>query len=151
MMLKIVALQPFSGKMKEIDVFKTACYMYIQGCADKFPNEESKIIWILLYLQGSIAQKWCEVAVREIMNRAIPFETGDELIEAIVKTFSDLNEENTRVFEITTMNHGDKTADKHVQDFKITAHSARYTGIMLMHEFKHSLNKALQERLNNLE
>jgi len=150
-MPKIAAPQPFSGKMKEVDAFRTACYMYMRGRADEFPDEESKIIWILSYLQGGIAQKWREVAVREIMAGAIPFENSDELMEAIVKTFGDPNEADTGVFEITTMNQGEKTADEHVQDFKIAAHSAGYSGIALIHEFKRSLNKALRERLNNLE
>jgi hypothetical protein len=113
--------------------------MYIRGHTDKFPDEEAKIIWILSYLQDGIVQKWHEVTVQEIINGAVPFETGDELMEAIVKTFGDPNEEDTSVFEITTINQGEKTADEHMQDFKITAYSARYPGIVLIHEFKCSL------------
>jgi hypothetical protein len=150
-MLKIAAPLPFTSKIKEVNAFKTACYMYIRGRGDKFPDEESKIIWILSYLQGGTTQKWRKVAVNKIMAGECPFTSGDELMEAIVKMFRDPNKEDTGVFEITTMNQGDKTADKHVQDFKIAVHEANYTGAALIHKFKCSLNKGLRERLNNLE
>jgi len=40
------------------------------------------------------------------------------------------------VFQITTMVQGDKTADEHVQDFKIVAHGSGYVGTPLIYEFK---------------
>ena len=51
-MPKVAVPQPFTGKMSELDAFETACYMYMQGCKDEFKDEDSKIIWILSYLQG---------------------------------------------------------------------------------------------------
>ncbi|KAF8231231.1 hypothetical protein L208DRAFT_1018078, partial [Tricholoma matsutake] len=109
---------PFNGKMQEVEAFCTSCYMYMKGKKDDFPNEISKIIWILSYFQGGTALKWREVAVREIMNGESPFETADELMESIISTFGDPNKEDPKMFEITTMEQGSKTADEHVQDFK---------------------------------
>jgi Zinc knuckle len=148
---KIAKPQPFSGNMHEVDAFRTSCFMYLKGCAGDFPTEDAKIIWVLSFLQGGTAGRWREVAVREIMDGESPFETVDALLETIEETFGDPNKEDTRVFEITTMVQGTKTADEHVHEFKIAAHESGYTGKPLVYEFKRSLNKALRERLNNLE
>jgi hypothetical protein len=137
--------------MEDVEAFRTACYMYMRGRSDEFQNEEEKIIWILSFLQGGTALKWREVAVREIMDGTMPFETANELLDTIEETFGDPNKEDSRVFKITTMVQGDKTADEHVEDFKIAAHESGYTGKPLVYEFKRSLNKGLRERLNNLE
>jgi len=54
------------------------------------------------------------------------FEDAKELLETIRKTFGDPNEEDMHVFQITTMVQGDKTTDKHMQDFKIAVHGLDY-------------------------
>ena len=79
------------------------------------------------------------------------FENAKELLETIRKTFRDPNEEDTHVFQIAMIIQGDKTADEHVQDFKIATHGSGYVGTPLIYEFKWSLNKGLCEWLNNLE
>ena len=149
-MPKVAVPQPFTGKMSKLDAFKTACYMYMQGRKDEFEDEDAKIIWILSYLQGGTALKWREVAIKSMMEGEQVFEDSKELLETIRKTFGDPNED-THVFQITTMVQGDKTADEHVQDFKIAAHGSGYVGTLLIYEFKRSLNKGLREWLNNLE
>ena len=140
-MPKVAVPQPFTGKMSKLDTFKMACYMYMQGCKDKFEDEDAKIIWILSYLQGGTALKWPEVAIKSMMEGV--FEDAKELLETIRKTFGDLNEEDTHVFQITMMVQGDKTADEHMQDFKIVVHGSGYVGTPLIYELKWSLNKGL--------
>jgi hypothetical protein len=86
-----------------------------------------------------------------MMNGQTPFEMADELLDVIEEAFGDPNHEDSQVFEITTMVQGTKTADKHVQAFRIAAHNSGYIGKPLIYEFKRSLNEALRDRLNNLE
>ena len=78
------------------------------------------------------------------------FDTAKELLDTVRKTFRDPNEEDTWVFQITTMVQGDKTMDEHVQDFKIAVHGSGYVGTPLIYKFKQSLNKGLWEWLHNL-
>jgi hypothetical protein len=94
----------------------------------RLPTEDSKIIWVLSFLQGGTAGRWREVAVQEIMDGESLFGTVNALLKTIEETFSDPNKEDTWVFEITTMVQGTKTADKHVHEFKIAAHEPGYTG-----------------------
>ena len=48
---KMAMPQVFTGKMVDVCSFQTACYLYIIAKPDEFPTENSKIIWVLLYLQ----------------------------------------------------------------------------------------------------
>ncbi|KAF8234324.1 hypothetical protein L208DRAFT_1262366, partial [Tricholoma matsutake] len=114
-------------KMDKVDTFCTACYIYLHRCTDEFLMEESKVIWLLSFLQGSTALKWCKVAIHESMNGGIPFKTDEIMLDNIEETFRDPNKEDTCIFKITTMVQGEKTVDEHVQDFKITMHELGYT------------------------
>ena len=48
------------------------------------------------------------------------------------------------------MMQGDKTADKHVQDFEKAALEAGYDGFPLIVELKQSLHPALRKRLSEI-
>jgi hypothetical protein len=43
--------------------------------------------------------------------------------------FGDPNEKDTKVFTITTITQGEKTADEHVQDFKLAGYDSGYEGM----------------------
>jgi len=63
-----------------------------------------------------------EMAIKSMMEGEQVFEDAKELLETIRKTLRDPNKEDMHVFQITMMVQGDKTADKHMQDFKIAIH-----------------------------
>jgi Zinc knuckle/Retrotransposon gag protein len=148
---KMATPQIFTGKMADVRSFQTACYLYIIAKPDEFPTEKSKMIWALSYLQGGTAQKWRETVVLEMMEGVSTYETYEEFQAELKKNFGDPNEQDSRIFEITTMQQGTKTADEHCHDFRLAAYQSGYEGTALIREFKRSLNKGLRERLNNLD
>ena len=154
-MPKIAPPKPFSGKMAETKSFMQACLMYLMTRSDEFPDEKAQIMWILSYMQEGAALKYCEaflsVALREASIWGWPITSCEDLIRDIEMTFGDPNEKDTKVFTITTINQGEKSADEHVQDFKLATFDSGYEGVALIYEFKCSLNKGLCEKLNNLE
>jgi hypothetical protein len=140
---KMATPQVFTGKMVDVCSFQTACYLYIIVKPDEFPTEKSKIIWALSYLQGGTAQKWCKTSVLEMMEGVSPYEMYKEFQRKLKENFSDPNEQDTQIFEITTMQQGSKTADEHCHDFRLAVYESGYEGITLIHKFKQSLNKGL--------
>jgi hypothetical protein len=148
---KMVTPQVFTGKMVDMHSFQTACYLYIIVNPEEFPTEKSKIIWVLSYLQGRTAQKWCKTTVLEMIEGISPYKTYEQFQAKLKENFGDPNEQDTRIFEITMMQQGTKMADKHCHDFRLAAYKSGYEGITLIHEFKCSLNKGLQEHLDNLD
>ena len=154
-MPKIATPKPFSGKMAETRSFTQACLMYLMTRSSEFSDEKSRIIWILSYMQEGAALKYREaflsVALREQSVWGWPLTSHQDLIKDIETTFGDPNEQDTKVFTITTITQGEKSADEHVQDFKLAAFDSGYEGVALIYEFKRSLTKGLREKLNNLE
>lgn len=154
-MPNIALPKPFTGKMTETRSFTQACLMYLMMRKGEFPDEKAKIMWILLYMQDGAALKYREAflttALKEPSIWGWPLSTCDDLIKDIEVTFGDPNEQDTKVFAITTIMQGDKTADEHVQEFKLAKYNSGYTGTALIYEFKRSLNKGLREKLTNLD
>jgi hypothetical protein len=154
-MPNIAPPKPFTGKMTETRSFTQACLMYLTMRHKEFPDEKAEIMWILSYMQEGTALKYREafltIALKEPSVWGWPLSTRDDLIKDIEVTFGDPNEQDTKVFAITTITQGDKTADEHVQDFKLAEYNSGYTGTALIYEFKRSLNKGLREKLNNLD
>ena len=55
---KIAAPPSFTGKMNETKLFIQACQIYLLIRKDEFQDEESKILWVLSYMQGGSALKY---------------------------------------------------------------------------------------------
>jgi hypothetical protein len=84
------------------------------------------------------------VALREASICGWPKNSLEELIANIETMFGNPNKKDTKVFTITTIMQGEKTADKHVQDFKLEAYDSGYEGMVLIYKFKHLLTKGLR-------
>ena len=64
--------------------------------------------------------------------------------------FGDTDKRTTQSLKIRTIQQGDRSADKHVQEFEKAALEAGYEGYPLVVEFKCSLNSGLRRRLMKL-
>jgi hypothetical protein len=145
----------FSGKMMETKSFVQACLMYLMTRSSEFSGEKSKMLWVLSYMQEGTVLKYREaflsVALREASVWGWPKDSLDELITNIKTMFGNPNKKDTKVFTTMTITQGEKTADEHVQDFKLAVYDSGYKGVALIYEFKCLLTKGLREKLNNLD
>ena len=55
---KMATPLPFSGKREETETFINSCRLYICTRPSEFYNEQTKIYWILSFMQTSMAQAW---------------------------------------------------------------------------------------------
>jgi len=55
---KIATPLPFSEKSDDTESFINRCCLYMNGRKLKFPDEDAKIYWILLYMQTGSAKTW---------------------------------------------------------------------------------------------
>jgi len=117
----------------------------------EFPNEDAKIYWILSYMQTGSAKTWCDYVVALMYKGQQSFSTSDELLKEIDRKFDDTDKRTTQSLKIRTIQQGDRSADKHVQEFEKAALEAGYEGYPLAVEFKRSLNAGLQRRLMELQ
>jgi len=116
----------------------------------EFPDEDAKIYWILSYMQTGSAKTWCNYVVALIYKEQQSFSTSDKLLKEIDQKFGDTDKRTTQSLKIRTIQQGDRSADKHVQEFEKAALEAGYEGYLLVVEFKCSLKAGLQRRLIEL-
>jgi len=118
--------------------------------SSEFPDEDAKIYWILLYMQTGSAKTWYDYIITLIYKRQQSFSRSDELLKEINQKFGDTDKRTTQSLKIRTIQQGDRSADKHVQEFEKAALEAGYEGYPLVVEFKCSLNSGLRRRLMKL-
>ena len=148
--LKIASPMPFSRKREDTETFIYSCILYINGCPSEFGTEQNKISWILSHMQTRSAHAWCEYVMAQIFKKTLWYHTADELLQEIQHQFGDTDKRATMSLKIRTMMQGDRTAEKHVQDFKKAALEAGYKGFPLIVEFKWSIHPALQKWLSEI-
>jgi len=58
--------QPFDGTMKDTKSFVSSLILYIYGKKAEFPSNESKIMFVLSYMQGGKVHYWKNEAINLI-------------------------------------------------------------------------------------
>ena len=55
---KIAVPTPFSGSQDNLDRFKAECWVYLAMRHAEFPDNRSKILFVLSYMKGGTAGPW---------------------------------------------------------------------------------------------
>jgi len=122
----------------------------MNGRKSEFLDEDAKIYCILSYMQTGSAKTWRDYIVALMYKGQQSFSTSDKLWKEIDRKFRDMDKRTTQSLKIRTIQQGDRSADKHVQEFEKAALEAGYEGYPLVVEFKCSLNSGLRRRLMEL-
>ena len=147
---KIAAPLPFDGKRENTESFLNSCSLYISARPSEFPTEDSKMHWIMSYMQNGSARLWRDYIMAQVRNGVKQFLNANDLMNEIKSKFGEEDKRTTMSLKIRTMQQGDKHADEHVQEFQRAALEAGYEGYPLVVEFKRSLNAGLRRQLQNL-
>ena len=133
---KIAAPLPFDGKRENTESFLNSCSLYISARPSEFPTEDSKMHWIMSYMQNGSARLWCDYIMAQVRNGVKQFQNVDDLMNEIESKFGVEDKRTTMSLKIRTMQQGEKHADEHVQEFQRAALEAGYDGYPLVVEFK---------------
>ncbi|PFH44821.1 hypothetical protein AMATHDRAFT_96340, partial [Amanita thiersii Skay4041] len=111
---KMAAPPFYDGSMATCEAFINACWIYIAAKPHEFQDVTAKIMWILSYMQTSMAQQFRD-SFLTYMNLN---EYQTEFIQVTLGAFGNPNKQATTILELTTMKQGTKSAEEHVQLFK---------------------------------
>jgi len=136
----------FDGKREKVVGFINACRLYI-SMRMKGTGEKEKILWVLTYVQGGVAEVWKENVLEERRQRVSAVETVEELFTKMREEFGEFDEESRKVDELRLLEQGGRTCNKYVQIFKKTSRGSGYKGRPLIEEFKRRLNGNIRRRL----
>ncbi|PFH44596.1 hypothetical protein AMATHDRAFT_110477, partial [Amanita thiersii Skay4041] len=145
----------YDGLMATCEAFINACRLYMSAKLQEFPNTQTKITWVLGFMQTGMAQLFRNhfmvyMASPEYRTQYLESTATDpieQLYQDIYKAFGDPNKQATVIQEITTIKQGSKSGEEHVQVFKQCYMRSGYGEIAGIHEFKRSLNSPLLDKI----
>src|SRR5260221_491793 len=92
---KIAAPTLFTGLQDDLDRFKAECSLYICLRGSEFPNETSRMLFILSYMKGGATGTWAMHKIQQVLNLSRMLMTMDEFKAEVNLMFADLNREAT--------------------------------------------------------
>ena len=107
--------------------FINACRLYI-SMRMKRTGEEEKILWVLTYVQGGVAEVWKENVLEERRQGISVVEMVEELFTKMREEFGEFDEESRKVNKLRMLEQGGWTCNEYVQIFKKTSRGSGYEG-----------------------
>ena len=108
---------------------------------------EEQIQWVLLYVQGGLADIWKENMLEDLKGGLLEYKTVVEFLVDIKKEFGRGNKELVKMAELKRLKQGNKTMEEFVQEFRRVARGSEYEGRLLVKEFKKGINATIHQRL----
>jgi len=140
----------FDGEREKVVEFINAYHLYI-SMRMKGTGEEEKILWVLTYVQGGVAEVWKENVLEERKQGILVVKTVEELFTKMREEFGEFDKESRKVDELRLLEQRGWTCDEYVQIFKKTSRESGYEGQPLIEEFKRGLNGNIKRRLAEAE
>src|SRR5258705_9963306 len=94
-LLKIAMPTPFTGLQDDLDHFKAECSLYICLQGSEFPNETSRMLFILSYMKGRAARTWAMHKIQQVLHPSGMPMMMDEFKAEVDLMFADPNQEAT--------------------------------------------------------
>ena len=148
--VEVARPQVFSGKMKEVSAFVNMACLYIRM---KMTEEVAaiQVAWVLLYVQRGIVEAWKDNLLNELAKEESEVESVEQLFTKIRNNFGEILEEERKIEQLRTIEQGERTCDKYVQEFKKVTRGNSYEGKPLIEEFKRGLNRSIRRKLAEAE
>jgi len=146
--VEVAKPQTFSGRMEEVSAFVNAAHLYIRM---KIAEEAAatQVAWVLLYVQGGIAEAWKDNLLDELAKGESEVESAEQLFAKIRDDFGKTSEEERKIEQLRTIEQGERTCNEYVQEFKKVTRRSGYKRRPLIKEFKRGLNRAIRRKLRN--
>src|SRR5258708_22052937 len=88
---KIAAPTLFTGLQDDLNRFKVECSLYICLQGSEFPNETSRMLFILSYMKGGATRTWAMHKIQQVLNPSGTPMTMDKFEAKVNLVFTDLN------------------------------------------------------------
>ena len=112
---------------------------------------EGQVQWILLYMQGGIADIWKENVMEELKSGELEYKSVEEFLTSLKKEFGGGKEESVKAVELRKLEQGGRMMEEFVQEFKRATRGSRYKGRPLVEEFKRRMNRVIRRKLMEAE
>ena len=112
-------LTPFHGDRKLIKKFIQECDLYIIGNLKDFPNNSSKVIFILSYMDDGEAEKWKQYYINNevITTRSYIWPKLANFYTKLREAFAFEEEKEDSVRKLETFKQGNRNAEELTNEF----------------------------------
>jgi len=104
--------QIFNSTSSKVAGFIMACKLYIRMRMREKPVE-GQVQWILLYMQGEMADVWKENMMEELEAGEVEYEMAEEFLSSLKKEFGE-GEESVKVVELRKLEQGERMMEEFV-------------------------------------
>jgi len=148
--VEVARPQVFSRKIEEVSTFVNVARLYIRM---KMTEEvgATQVAWVLLYVQGEIAEVWKDNLLDELAKGESEMESVEQLFAKIRNDFGETSEEERKIEQLRTIEQRGRTCDEYIQEFKKITRGSGYEGRPFIKEFKRGLNGAIRRKLAKAE
>jgi len=148
--MEVAKLAIFNGKAGKVGGFIMAYRLFVRMKMRGNAVEE-QVQWMLLYVQGGLADIWKENVMEELEAGEVEYESVEEFLTGLRKEFRGEEEESVKAAELRKLEQGGRTMEEFVQKFKRAARESGYEGRPLVEKFKKGMNGGIQRKLMEAE
>ena len=154
---KVAPPTPFSGAQDDLDRFQDECWVYLAKRHAEFPDDRSKILFVLSYMKGGTAGPWATQKINALLDRDHPDHatysilTFDEFVADEMNTvFADPNREASARRVLATVRQGDDPVEELIRKFEIHGATSQLGDVGLIDRFEQALHPRLRESIYQL-
>jgi len=100
--VEVAKPQVFSGRMEEMSAFINVARLYIRMKMTK-KTAATQVAWVLLYVQGGIAEAWKDNLLDELAKGELEVESAEQLFAKIRDDFGEILEEERKIEQLRTI------------------------------------------------
>ncbi|GLB42963.1 hypothetical protein LshimejAT787_1204120 [Lyophyllum shimeji] len=145
----------FDGEREKGRAFINSCDLYMSLTPDAFPDEQTRINWVLSYMKEGRAARFAACTLRYPNSHdGVPrFGTYAEFRAQFVVEFCPRDEKRkaATTFEMSTYHQGSRSVDEYIDEFWDLAEEAQFPdGAQLVFRFRHGLDPRIEAKVANI-
>ncbi|GLB38036.1 hypothetical protein LshimejAT787_0410870 [Lyophyllum shimeji] len=145
----------FDGEREKGRAFINSCDLYMSLTPDAFPDEQTRINWVLSYMKGGRAARFAARTLRYPNSHGgVPrFGTYAEFRAQFIVEFCPRDEKRkaATTFETSAYHQGSRSVDEYIDEFQDLAEEAQFPdGAQLVFRFRHGLDPRIEAKVANM-
>ncbi|GLB41215.1 putative retrotransposable element tf2 155 kda protein type 1-like [Lyophyllum shimeji] len=145
----------FDGEREKGRAFINSCDLYMSLTPDAFPDEQTRINWVLSYMKGGRAARFAARTLRYPNSHGgVPrFGTYAEFRTQFIAEFCPRDEKRkaATTFETSAYHQGSRSVDEYIDEFWDLAEEAQFPdGAQLVFRFRHGLDPRIEAKVANI-
>ncbi|GLB43974.1 hypothetical protein LshimejAT787_1501580 [Lyophyllum shimeji] len=145
----------FDGEREKGRAFINSCDLYMSLTPDAFPDEQTRINWVLSYMKGGRAARFAAHTLRHPNSHGgVPrFGTYAQFRTQFIADFCPRDEKRkaTTTFKTPAYHQGSRSVDEYINEFQDLAEEAQFPdGVQLVFRFRHGLDPRIEAKVANI-